>query len=80
MGMALLNLVALASSGGDARMKRALAITNLVVLVPMTALFIVMPIPPPLIAFAVPSVLFALDLKYSWGNAEGADRVHSLQR
>jgi len=70
LGMALLNLVALAASGGDARMKRALTIANLIVFVPMTVLFIVIPIPPPLIAFGVASVLFATDLALSRGNTE----------
>ena len=62
VGMALLNLVALAASGGDARMKRALTIANLIVFVPMTVLFVVIPIPPPLISFGVTSALFATDL------------------
>ncbi len=69
-GMAVLNLVALAASGGDARVKRALAIANLVVFVPVTVLFVVVPIPQALLAFAVASVLFFLDLRYSRGDAE----------
>ena len=72
-GMALLNLVALAASGGDARVKRALVISNLIVFVPMTVLFIVIPIPPPLAAFGVASGLFAADLWLSRGKkSDGA--------
>jgi len=70
LGMALVNLVALAASGGDARMKRALTIANLIVFVPMTVLFIVIPIPPPLFSFGVASALFAADLWLSRGNTE----------
>ena len=70
-GMALLNLVALASSGGDGGVKRALLVANLIVFVPMTALFVVVPVPPPLIAFGAASLLFAIDLRYSWGGAQG---------
>lgn len=69
-GMALLNLVALASSGGDARVKRALVISNLIVFVPMTILFIVIPVPPPLVAFGVASLMFGLDLRYSRAKSE----------
>ena len=70
VGMALLNLVALAASGGDARVKRSLSIANLVVFVPMTVLFVVIPIPPPLVSFGVTSALFATDLALSRGKGE----------
>ena len=51
-------------------MKRALTIANLVVFVPMTVLFVVIPIPPPLISFGVTSALFATDLALSRGKGE----------
>ncbi len=75
VGMALLNLVALAVSGGDARMKRALTIANLIVFVPMTILFVVIPIPPPLIAFGVTSAMFATDLWLSREKKPEEDEV-----
>lgn len=74
-GMALLNLVALAASGGDARMKRRLVIANLIVFVPMTVLFIIMPVPPPLVAFCVASLMFGLDLWYSRAKSEREETI-----
>lgn len=70
-GMALLNLVALASSGGDGGVKRALTIANLIVFVPMTFLFVVVQVPQPLAVFAAASLLFGIDLRYSWGSVQG---------
>ncbi len=69
-GMAVLNLVAVAASGGDARVKRALEIANLVVFVPVTVMFVVLQFPQGIVAFAVPSLLFFLDLRYSGPGAE----------
>jgi hypothetical protein len=65
VGLALLNCVALAAAGGDPRTKRALLMANLVLFAPLTALFIFIPIPPPLISFASITVLLVIDLELS---------------
>lgn len=62
LGMAFINLAAVGASGGDKGVKTAVLIANLVVCVPLTALFVVVVIPPPLIVFGVASVLFGVDL------------------
>lgn len=62
LAVAALNLVALGVTGGDRKVKRALLKTDIVFFVPLTALFVVYPIPPPLIVFGAMSLLLLADL------------------
>jgi len=62
LGVAALNLVALIAAEGSPRVKRSLLIADLCFMVPLTVLFVVYPVPPPLFVFGLTSVLCALDL------------------
>lgn len=62
VGMAIVSLAGLAGAGPAKGAKQVLIIANLVVYVPLAIVFVVVFIPPPLIAFAVTSVLFGVDL------------------
>ena len=59
------NLAVLAASGGDPRVKRAVTVAGLVFVVPLTVVFMVVPILPALIVFGVTALLLTASLATS---------------
>lgn len=76
LAIALLNLTMLAASGGALPLRRALLVVDLVTFVPLTLVFTIVLIPPPLITFGVMSMLLAIDLVRSFARAaDGAGQI-----
>lgn len=73
-GMALVNLVVVAFSGGDMRIKRPLLIADVVVFGALTGLFVIFPILPALFICAATTILLVVTLIFSrdaTGESEG---------
>ena len=63
--VATLNLVVTVATQGDRKVRRALVITNFLFFAPLTVLFVILPMVPPLIIYGLLSMLLAIEFSLS---------------